>query len=276
MKDRLLSVTIYGLSTLIGAAAFLYPFWMPAIKQSPLQAQAHAGDAPLLLSLLVGVCFVAILLEVQGQSISAKFVALLGILVAMNAVLRFAEVAIPGPGGFSPVFFLIVLSGYIYGAQFGFLMGALTLLVSALITGTVGPWLPYQMFTAGWIGMTAPLCRPLIKLTHTEGHWAEAVLLALFGGWWGLVYGAIMNIWFWPFAAGPTGQYWQPGLGLVDTLQRYAAFYLTTSLIWDTMRAVGNIVLTLAFGLPTLRVLRRFQQRFAFSIVSSTELPAQG
>lgn len=267
MKDRLLSLLIYGLTSAIGVLAFLYPFWMPALAQSPLQTQAHAADAPLMLSALVGVCFVVLLAEVQGETVSAKFVALLGILVAINAVLRFAEVAIPGPGGFSPIFFLIILAGYIFGGRFGFLMGALTLLVSALITGTVGPWLPYQMFTAGWVGMTAPLARPLVQLLHAAGKWPEVAVLAVFGGWWGLVFGAIMNLFFWPFAVGAAGQAFQPGIGVLDAIQRYTLFYVTTSLVWDVMRAAGNVVLMAALGGATLRALRRFRRRFTFERV---------
>ena len=63
-------------------------------------------------------------------------------LVAVNATLRFLEVALPGPGGFSPIFPLIVLAGYVFGGRFGFLMGALTLLVSAIVTGASGPGCP--------------------------------------------------------------------------------------------------------------------------------------
>lgn len=265
MKERLLSLLIYGLTTAIGVTAFLYPFWLPAVNQSPLMGQAHAADAPLMLTLLVGLCFVVLLLEVQGQSVNAKFVALLGVLVSINAVLRFMEVAIPGPGGFSPIFFLIVLTGYVYGGRFGFMMGALTLIVSALITGTMGPWLSYQMFTAGWVGMSAPLCRYLIRRLKWEAQWAEVIVLAIFSAGWGFVYGAIMNIWFWPFASGPVEQHWQPGMAVLEALRRYAAFYLATSLVWDFMRAAGNVLLIVAFGSATLRVLRRFRQRFVFT-----------
>jgi len=261
MRERFLSFAIYGLSTAIGLIAFLYPFIFPVMTAG---GNAHTADAPFVLALLVALCFVVLLLEVQGQAISAKLVALLGILIAINSLLRFIEVAIPAPGGISPIFFLIGTTGYVYGGRFGFLMGALTLLVSGLITGTIGPWLPYQMFTAGWMGLSAPLCAPLVRLFRAEGSWLEVIILAAYGAIWGLLYGAIMNIWFWPFATGPTEQYWQPGISLWDILQRYAAFYLATSLVWDSIRSVGNILLTLTFGLPTLRALRRFQRRFTF------------
>ena len=264
MRQRTLSAAIFVMTILIGIIAFLYPFWLPVVGQTSLTGQSHAADSPLMLTLLVGVCFVVLLLEVQGQATSAKLIALLGMLIAINSILRFIEAAFPLPGGFSPIFFLIVATGYIFGARFGFLMGALTLLVSSLITGLMGPWLPYQMFTAGWVGLTAPLCRPAVWMLNGEGKWREVLVLALFGGFWGLVFGVIMNIWFWPFATGPAGQYWEPGISLSETLQRYALFYVVTSLGWDVARSAGNVALTLILGLPTLAALRRFQSRFTF------------
>jgi energy-coupling factor transport system substrate-specific component len=263
MIQRILSGAIYALSTAIGVAAFLAPFFAPIVQQSA-QPQAGAATAPLLLTALVGLCFLALLFEVQGSELSAKSVALLGILVAINSVLRFAEVAVPGPGGFSPIFMLIILTGYVFGGQFGFLMGTMTLLVSGLITGGVGPWLPYQMFAAGWVGLSAALLRPLIQRLGGEGRRGELIVLALFGALWGFAYGAIMNLWFWPYAAGPAQQYWVPGTGLVETLRRYLAFYVLTSLAWDALGAVGNVLLLLAFGAPIMRALRRFRDRLGF------------
>jgi hypothetical protein len=119
---RLLRASIYALTAVIGLLAFLYPVVM----------SGRTANSPLLLAFVVGLSFIALLLEVQGDAVNVKFVALLGILTAMNAALRFAEVAIPGPGGFSPIFFLIIVTGYVYGGRFGFLLGALTLLVSAV------------------------------------------------------------------------------------------------------------------------------------------------
>lgn len=286
----------YGLTSLVGVVAFLYPFWLPQVAQEGAGDLAHAGDSALMVTVLVGICFVVLLLEVQREAVGAKSIALLGVLVAINATLRFAEVAVPGPGGFSPIFPLIILGGYVFGGGFGFLLGALTLLVSALITGGVGPWLPYQMFTAGWIGLSAPLCRPVVRLVGgfaapqadrtsrmtddavsagddlrpglraaPRGARRELWVLALFAGYWGLLFGAIMNLWFWPFAVGPAQMHWLPGVGFWETLQRYLVFYVVTSLAWDLARAVGNFVLIIVVGAAILRVLRRFQMRFAFA-----------
>ncbi len=265
MRARLASWVVYLTSATIGVIAFLYPFFSSTLSDEAAMGMEHANDAPLLLTVLIGICFGALLVEAQAQAGSAKMIALLGVLVSINAPLRFLEVAVSGPGGFSPIFFLIVTTGYVMGGRFGFLMGALTLLVSALITAGVGPWLPYQMFTAGWIGLSAPACRPLVRLVRGEGTWREVAVLALFAGAWGLVYGVIMNLWFWPYAVGPQEQHWQPGTQWTDGIARYAAFYLATSLAWDAMRLAGNILLMFVFGLPTLRVLRRFQQRFTFT-----------
>jgi energy-coupling factor transport system substrate-specific component len=265
MRDRLLSGATIALTTMIGVVAFLYPFWLPAVA-SGSSGIAHAGDAPLLLTVMVGLSFVALLLEAQRAAEHALLVALLGVLVAMNAILRFVDVALPLPGGFSPIFVLIILTGYLFGGSFGFLMGAMTLVVSALITGGVGPWLPYQMLTAGWVGLSAPLCRGPDRALGGPGGRAEVLLLAAWGALWGFGYGAIMNLWFWPFASGPLDQHYQAGIGLVETLRRYLAFYVTTSLVWDLAAGAGNALLIGAFGGPILRALRRFERRFAFVI----------
>jgi len=275
MFARLLTWLIYGLTNGLGLVAFLYPFWRTALPATGQADRAHADDATLVLTVLVLLCFAILLLEVQSQMVNTKTVALLGMLVAINATLRVIDNLLPIPGGFSPIFVLIVLTGYVYGGRFGFLLGALTLLVSALLTGGVGPWLPYQMFTAGLVGMTAPFCR----MIGSRGQRAfngrlEVGLLAAFGSVWGLLFGAVMNIWFWPFAIGDPMYYWQPGISVSETLRRYLFFYLATSLLWDLFRLAGNGLLILAVGAPVLRILRRFHARFDFTYQSRRlELP---
>ena len=262
---RAISSAIYVLSAAIGVMAFVYPFFRDAQSTGPLGV-VHGQDATLVTTALVGLSLVALLVELQGQAISAKTISLLGVLVAITSVLRFIEVAVPMPGGFSPIFAPIILSGYVFGGRFGFLMGTFTILASALVTGGVGPWMPYQMFTTGWVGMTAGW---LGKLPRSRfGAW-DLGLLAALGFGWGLLYGVIINVYFWPFAAGAAGQTWTPGIGLRETLTHYAAFYVATSLMWDLPRAGGNVALILLLGAPTVRALARFQRRFHFEVQST-------
>ncbi len=262
MARRALSGSIYVLSAAIGVLAFIYPFLLPSTATAPM-GMGHSQDAPVVTVALVGLAVVALVIEFQGQALGAKTVAMLGVLVAITSALRFLEVVMPLAGGFSPIFAPIILAGYVFGARFGFLMGTFTLLASALITGGVGPWLPYQMFTAGWVGMSAGW---LARLPLPGRDGLQTALLAAFGFVWGLAFGAIMNIFFWPYAAGPAGQTWSPGIGLAETLARYGVFYLATSLAWDMARAVGNAVLLLALGGPVLRALTRFRRRFHFEV----------
>ncbi len=271
---RLVGGAIYALSAAIGILAFVYPFFVPVTAQAA-GPYVRGHDAPLVTAALVALSVLALLVELQGQAINAKTVAMLGVLVAVTSVLRFLEVTFPLPGGFSPIFAPIIISGYVFGGRFGYLMGIFTLLASALITGGVGPWLPYQMFTAGWAGLTAGWLRSIPGLrTRPDSPeplgfraWDLAVL-SLFGFLWGLLYGVIINVYFWPFATGPADQSWAPGIGLRRTLGRYAIFYAVTSLVWDLFRAVGNVILILLLGAPMAKTLTRFRRRFHFQVGS--------
>lgn len=261
--QRMITAVLYTLSVIIGVAAFAYPFVLPGwvAQTASGETTARATDAPLLTLVLMVMCLAVLLIEMHGQAVSAKMVAVLGVLVAMTAVLRFVDSAVPLPGGFSPIFTPIILAGYVFGARFGFLMGTMTLLVSALITGGVGPWLPYQMFVTGWVGLTAGW------LPHPQNPKTLLGMLLVFGFGWGVLFGALMNLYFWPFVSGEGNTFWLPGSGLWETIGRYAAFYALTSLWWDVVGAIGNVVLMAALGLPVVRAFTRFRDRFQFTMV---------
>lgn len=261
MKFRALSNFFINLLVFsLGFTSLLAPFIFPQARNPGMQGAGF----PMMVSLIILLCILIVFFEAQSAALDTKMIALLGILVAINAGLRFIENAIPGPAGFSPVFFLIILVGYAYGSQAGFLIGALTLFVSALITGGVGPWLPGQMITAGWVGQSAALLAYPIKKMGWQTKPEEVILLAAFGAFWGLLFGAIMNLWFWPFLGAATGQSFSQFSSLIENFQRYSAYYLATSFLWDITRSVGNIVLLLALAKPVLRILRRFHLRFKF------------
>jgi energy-coupling factor transport system substrate-specific component len=245
-------------------AAFLYPFVLPVVEPK-VENRARSADAPLLFGIITVLCLVAIVLEVQpgasGQGLqhAAKTTALLGVLVAIDATLRL----VPTFLGASPIFPLILLTGAVFGSAVGFQMGALTLLVSAFITGGIGPWLPFQMLAAGWVGMSAGW------LPRWPDMRKRLLALAALGAAWGLGFGAIMNLWTWPFTAPgleeDVGLYWTPALSFGETVAHYGRYYLVTSLWYDVFRAAGNAVLLLVLGGPILRTLERFHTRFTWT-----------
>ncbi len=257
--NRLLSGLLYLFSSLAGLLAFTYPF-LGHITQPASESALQRLDAPVLSVWLVGVCLAALVLDMQQGVTNTRVVALLGVLAAMVAVLRFVETAIPAPGGFSPIFAPVILAGYVLGARFGFLLGVMGLLTSALITGGLGPWLPYQMLVTGWVGLTSGWLPGAGGAPRPHAvKW-----LAAWGAGWGLLYGFLINLYFWPFVVGEPGLSWQPGSTLGDGLTHYLAFYVISSLVWDIFRSAGNAALILAFGWPALRALERCHRRFQF------------
>ena len=231
--------------------AFLYPFWLPA---TALTSQAHSGDAPLVAALVGALVVAAVALEVRRGTMNGATVAILGVLAASRGLLRLLDL----PGGGSGIFFLVVLAGAAFGPRFGLLLGLCAMAVSAIITGGIGPWLPFQMLALGWMGAGAGLRRPASPRACAPG--SRSVVLAAYGWVWGFLYGAIMNLWFWPFARGGALD-WHPGLGSArrctatgrSTWRRHSA---------GTPRPRSPTrSLILVTGLALMRTLRRFAHR---------------
>jgi energy-coupling factor transport system substrate-specific component len=249
VRERLLYVAM----VVVGAGAFLYPFWLPA---GALPERAHGTDAPMVAAVIGALVVAAIVLELRNGTINGATVALLGVLSAMAGLLRLLDL----PGGGSGIFFLVVLAGAAFGPRFGMLLGLCSMATSAVITGGVGPWLPFQMLTLGWMGGGAGW------IGRLSWNWPRAVevgVLAAYGWVAGFAFGAVMNLWFWPFALGEGPLSWHPGLPLGTTLHRYYAFYVATSLAWDAAGAVANAVLIVVTGRALLAALRRFADRLA-------------
>jgi energy-coupling factor transport system substrate-specific component len=249
---RLPARTVAGLVLVsaVGVVAFGWPFLADASS-----TLTHSADAPWLFAVLLPLLIVVVVAQFADGEMDAKSVAMVGVLAAVGTGLR---VLGTGVGGVEPVFFLFVLAGRALGAGFGFVLGQLTLLASALVTGGVGPWLPFQMISAGWIGLGAGLLPPV------RGR-AEVVMLAVYGALAGLCYGLLINLWFWPFATyADSAVAFEPGAPVGTNLVRYAAFFLATSFVWDAVRAVLTAALCLAAGRPVLAALRRAGRRANF------------
>lgn len=252
-----LSKVTFVLLNALGVAAYIYPFLFSGVTRPGHDWFAHNADGPLIMAGVAALCLVLVVSEMTEGALNSKSLAVLGVLAALAAVLR----TITLPAGASLYFFLVILGGYVFGVRMGFLIGVLSFLLSALVTAGVGPWLPFQVFAAGWMGLSAGLAGLAMRGTPLRAELAAVVAL---GVAWGLLYGFITNLWSWPFfVAGPDIAY-QPGLGLLETARRYWNFYLLTSFGWDMARSVANVVILLAVGFPLLKALKRFHARFTW------------
>lgn len=257
------ATVVYVLMVVVGVGAFLYPFWLPS---DALPNQAHAGDAPLVAAVVGALVVAAVTLEVRRGAMNGSTVAVLGVLSAMCALLRLLDL----PGGGNAMFFLVVLAAAALGARFGLLLGLCAMATSSILTGGIGPWLPFQMLALSWMAAGAGfLGRPIRRWPPL----AQVAVLAFYGWVWGFLYGAIMNLWFWPFAIGEGDLAWNPALTLAETLQRYWSFYVVTSLGWDAAGALANAVLIFVLGVPLLRAFRRVAGRIEPVVVLVPHLP---
>jgi energy-coupling factor transport system substrate-specific component len=250
------SAWLLGAASLLCLVAFAWPLLADSHGGGLTHGDpnlAHAADAPWVFVALLPLLLAIVLAELADGILDAKSVAMLGVLAACGCALR-----IPGGvAGFEPVFFLLIPAGRVMGRGFGFVLGALTLFASALITGGVGPWLPFQMFGAAWVGFFAG-CLPAAKGRR------ELALLAGYGFVSGLVYGLLLDLWFWPYLATGTQLGPIPGAPITENLHRFLAYHLATAMGWDLMRALTNAVLVLVAGAPVLAALRRASRRAAF------------
>ncbi|WP_445530073.1 ECF transporter S component [Streptomyces cyslabdanicus] len=257
------SLAALALVSAVGVAAFGWPFLAPPASQ----LSAHAQDAPWLFAGLLVLLVAVVTATISESGLGPKAVAMLGVLAATGAALRPIGA---GTAGIEPMFFLMVLSGRVLGPGFGFVLGSVTMFASALLTGGVGPWMPFQMLAMGWFTMGAGLLPGPDRL---RGR-AELLLLALYGFLAAFAYGTVMNLAGWPFMGTLASSIaFDPHAGVPANLARFVAYCLATSLGWDLGRAAVTVLLTLVLGHAVLRALRRATRRAAFEAPVTFDAP---
>jgi energy-coupling factor transport system substrate-specific component len=255
----------FALTNLLGLLGFVWPLLL-GVAGPAGENQAHATDAPVLLAMLVPLLVLVAMRTLTEEHADARLIALLGALVAINAFLRIPK----GPSGEGLVFILPVLVGWFVGARFGFLLGAFSMLASAVLTGGIGPWLPFQMFALGWVGAGSGVLRRVVR-----GR-LPVVSLGVYAYVSSVAYGYLMTLWFWPFLGSGNTFLYSSGLGFVPALARYTRFYLLTSLPWDTGRALlANVPLVVVLARPLGRMLSRIRERFEAEIIVVPEAAAE-
>ncbi|MBU6254815.1 MAG: ECF transporter S component [Actinomycetales bacterium] len=231
----------------LSAAGFLWPFFYVGEKLPQTQ---------LFFWCAVVISFALVVVQISSQQLDAKSVALLGILSALIAALRPLGA---GAVGIEPMWFILILSARVFGASFGFLLGMISMFVSALLTGGIGPWLGYQVFAAAWIGLLAG------ALPKTLRGRRELVVLIIYAIFASAAFGILMDLQFWPWALGSSTQLsYLPNGDISENISRFIAFHFATSMAWDIPRAIFTAALIVFSGKAVLSALRRTRTRAAF------------
>lgn len=253
LKVSLPSALALGVAAAMSLLAFCWPLlWTP--RSGPGSDMA-GGQTPLVFALVLPVVIAVVMTQLGHDDMDVKALALLGVLTAVGAGLRPLGT---GTAGMELIFFLMILAARVFGPGFGFVLGTTTLFCSALLTSGMGPWLPFQMLAAGFVGLGAGL------LPRLRGR-AEVAMLGLYGVLSGFVYGWLMDLAFWPFALGNASALsFDPTIGPWANLHRFVLYNAATSMGWNLGRALTNLVLILVLGPSVLRILRRASRRANF------------
>jgi energy-coupling factor transport system ATP-binding protein len=231
VAGRTRPLLVYLLVAVVGAGAFLFPFWVPV---EAAIGSAHAGDAPIVTGAVAALVVAAVTLEVRRGTMNGAAIALLGVLSASAALGRLLDL----PGGGSGIFFLVVLAGAAFGPRFGLLLGLCSMATSALLTGGVGPWLPFQMLALGWMGAGAGA---IGRLTARLPRRVEVAALAATAGLGVPLRGdhepVVLAL---RHRVGPAVV--AARALLAETLRHYWRFYVLTSFPWDAAGALANAV----------------------------------
>lgn len=195
-----------------------------------------------LLSLVfVALAMLPFFMKYEAKKMQSREVMMMVMLIAIAAVSRVPFAAIPSV---LPMTFIIIVSALVFGAQSGFMIGALSAIVSNILIGQ-GPWTPWQMFGWGMIGCVAGLLKDTWWMRTMWGK-------VIFGFVAGILFGWMMNLT--SVIAIMADISW----GAIMTI--YAA-----GAVFDLLHACSNVVFILIFAKSWIRILERFKKKYGLS-----------
>ncbi len=185
-------------------------------------------------------CMLPFFLVFEGRKPQARELVIIAVLCAMSVAGRAAFFMLPQ---FKPVLALTVISGVAFGGESGFLVGAMSMLLSNIFFSQ-GPWTPYQMFAMGLIGFLAGILFRKGLLRRTRGA------LAVFGAITAIViYGGIMN------AASAL-------LAAQEINWKTFLTYYVSGFSMDCIHAAATVLFLLVLAEPMLEKLDRIKVKY--------------
>lgn len=195
--------------------------------------------AYLLLSfVLIAMTMIPFFARFEVRKITSREIVILAILAAIAAVSRVPFAPLPSV---QPTSFVIIITGLVFGAESGFIVGAVAAIVSNIFLGQ-GPWTPWQMYAWGMIGMTAGLLRNTWWMKQMWGK-------LLFGFVWGYLFGWFMNFWI-----------------IVSAIENFTwEFFISiyiASIYFDLAHGLSNVFFLFIFSASWIRILHRFKKKY--------------
>jgi len=186
-------------------------------------------------------CMVPFFLVFESRKPKARELVTIAVLCAIGVAGRSAFFMLPQ---FKPVLALVIISGVAFGGETGFLVGAVTMMVSNVLFSQ-GPWMPWQMFSMGIIGFLAGVLFRKGLLRRSRGS------LATFGAFAAvIIYGGIMN----------------PAAALMYNSQsvnwEMLKAYYVSGLPMDLIHAAATVIFIIIAAEPMLEKLDRIKVKY--------------
>ena len=186
-------------------------------------------------------CMLPFFLVFESRKPKARELVTIAVLCAIGVAGRSAFFMLPQ---FKPVLALVIISGVAFGGETGFLVGAVTMMVSNVLFSQ-GPWMPWQMFSMGIIGFLAGVLFRKGLLRRSRGS------LATFGAFAAvIIYGGIMN---------PAAVLMYNSQSI--NLQLLMAYYVS-GFPMDLIHAAATVIFLLLAAEPMLEKLERIKIKY--------------
>lgn len=192
-----------------------------------------------LISIIVCVlAMVPLFIHFEVARTSSREIVTIGVMIALSVVGRIIFSATPG---FKPIAAIIIITGVAFGKEAGFIVGALSALISNIFFGQ-GPWTPFQMFSWGFVGFISGFFR----LKETKFNLIIVVALGIVSG---VIYSVLMDY------------YTTVSVDKVFNFSRYLVF-LGNGLTFMIVYAISNALFLIILYFPLTKKLQRIKNKY--------------
>lgn len=234
-KEKLPKRTVFSasVSLLLVPLTLFIGFYLLPLKQYYITAV-----------LVLFECMLPFALIFEGRKPKAREIVVISVLCAIGVAGRAAFFMLPQ---FKPVAAIVIISGVMLGAQSGFLVGAVTMLVSNMLFSQ-GPWTPWQMFAMGMIGFIAGILAKKGLLGKSKVTLCLFGLLSTY-----IIYGGIVNA--------STALIWSS-----ETLNlKILLSYYISGFPMDTVHAFSTVIFLWFGAQPIMDILERVKVKYALN-----------